>query len=50
MTAHTENTKNLDLENWMGHMKDEIADKKLSEIVIPGTHDSGTYSITSESK
>ena len=40
----------MDLENWMGNLKDVIWNKKLSEIVIPGTHDSGTYCINSNSK
>ena len=37
-------------ENWMGDLKDDIWNKKLSEIVIPGTHDSGTYCINKKSK
>ena len=37
-------------ENWMGDMKDCIWNKKLNEIVIPGTHDSGTYCINKKSK
>ena len=36
--------------NWMGDMKDCIWNKKLNEIVIPGTHDSGTYCINKKSK
>ena len=37
-------------ENWMGDLKDCIWNKKLNEIVIPGTHDSGTYCINKKSK
>ena len=37
-------------ENWMGDLKDDIWNKKLNEIVIPGTHDSGTYCINKKSK
>jgi hypothetical protein len=40
----------MDLENWMGCLKDEITDRKLSDIVIPGTHDSGSYCIDRKSK
>ena len=40
----------MDLENWMECLKDELCDRKLSEIVIPGTHDSGSYCITRKSK
>ena len=40
----------MDLENWMECLKDELHDQKLSEIVIPGTHDSGSYCITRKSK
>ncbi|XP_063683239.1 PI-PLC X domain-containing protein 2-like [Bolinopsis microptera] len=40
----------MDLENWMGCIKEEIKDKKLSEIVIPGSHDSGSYCINRKSK
>lgn len=40
----------MDLENWMGSLKNVIWNKKLSSIVIPGTHDSGTYCINSNSK
>lgn len=40
----------MDLECWMGCVKDSIQDKKLSHIVIPGSHDSGSYCINSHSK
>ena len=40
----------MDLENWVGCMQDKIKDKKLSEIVIPGTHDSGSYCINRKSR
>ena len=40
----------MDLENWMGCIKDTIEDKKLSEIVIPGSHDSASYCINYWSK
>ncbi len=34
-----------DLSNWMENNKDFINDKKLSDIVIPASHDSGGYSM-----
>lgn len=40
----------IDLENWMHSLKEELKDKSLSKIVIPGSHDSGTYCITTRSK
>ena len=36
--------------SWMNDMKDDIWNKKLNKIVIPGTHDSGTYCINKHSK
>ena len=47
---HEEIEKVMDLANWMDDMKEEIKDKNLNEIVIPGSHDSGTYCINSKSK
>ena len=47
---HEEIKKVMDLANWMDDMKEEIKDKNLNEIVIPGSHDSGTYCINSKSK
>ncbi len=32
--------------NWMGALADRIGDVPLNQVVIPGTHDSGTSSIT----
>jgi hypothetical protein len=34
---------------WMREMKPFLADKRLCDIIIPGTHDSATYGITSHS-
>ena len=45
-----EEIKKVDLANWMDDMKEGIKDKNLNEIVIPGSHDSGTYCINSKSK
>ncbi len=43
--AHlTEGTK-----HWMHNMSDQIQDKKLGQICIPGSHDSGTYDIKEDS-
>ena len=36
--------------DWMGELADKIANKKLREIVIPGTHDSLTYDISQNSQ
>ena len=47
---HEEIEKVMDLANWMDDMKEEIKDNNLNEIVIPGSHDSGTYCINSKSK
>jgi len=35
--------------SWMSFMRDTIGNRRLTDIVIPGTHDSGTYGITSTS-
>ncbi|KAF8315862.1 PLC-like phosphodiesterase [Clavulina sp. PMI_390] len=35
---------------WMGALAHVIGSKKLREVAIPGTHDSGTYAITSGSE
>ncbi len=35
--------------NWMSFMQVTIGNRRLTDIVIPGTHDSGTYGITSSS-
>ncbi|HHG85955.1 MAG TPA: hypothetical protein ENJ82_14505 [Bacteroidetes bacterium] len=35
--------------NWMAQMGDEIAGLTLRQLVIPGTHDSGTYAINKHS-
>lgn len=37
-------------ERWMEDFADAITSKSLREICIPGTHDSGTYSISKHSK
>jgi len=34
------------LENWMGSLSTLLENKKISEIVIPGTHNSGSYPIS----
>ena len=36
-------------EQWMADIADHIVHRKLREVVLPGTHDSGTYSISSAS-
>ncbi|MFI5398251.1 MAG: hypothetical protein ACHQ9S_22160, partial [Candidatus Binatia bacterium] len=38
-----------DNSTWMDDISDALVDKNLSEIVMPGTHDSGTWAISSES-
>ena len=38
------------LQNWMEHHQNELAQKKLKEIILPGSHDSGAYVFTKESK
>ncbi|RRS08258.1 hypothetical protein EAG18_12380 [Pseudoalteromonas sp. J010] len=35
----------IDKKRWMSEIYQHIKDKKLSQIVIPGTHDSGSYDI-----
>ncbi len=39
----------LTLVAWMNDIAPAIANRKLNEIVLPGTHDSGTYGVTSTS-
>ena len=41
---------NFSAKKWMSSFSRVLNDKKLNEIVLPGTHDSGTYPITKESK
>jgi hypothetical protein len=36
----------IDASNWMGALAERIGDVPLNQLVIPGTHDSGTSSIT----
>lgn len=36
----------IDASNWMGTLADRIGNVPLNQLVIPGTHDSGTSSIT----
>ena len=36
----------VSLGSWMGDLASCLSDRKLSEIVIPGSHDSDTYSLT----
>lgn len=36
-------------QTWMGDMQSTIGPKKLRHVCLPGTHDSGTYSVTSSS-
>lgn len=38
-----------DTSAWMGSLVNKIRDKKLNQIFIPGTHDSGTYLISAQS-
>lgn len=48
VTAVVDNTKMTEAnENWMSDNWNVIKDKKLANIVIPGTHDSGTYKLIS---
>mmetsp|Transcript_9206 Transcript_9206/g.16730 ORF Transcript_9206/g.16730 Transcript_9206/m.16730 type:complete len:565 (+) Transcript_9206:79-1773(+) len=42
-------TLNTELASWMGRMVESIGDRKLFQVVLPGTHDSGTYGITPNS-
>ncbi len=37
-------------ERWMGDLNHELHHLRLLDIVLPGTHDSGTYSISSSSR
>lgn len=41
------NARQLFLQNWMILLKDSIANKPLTKILIPGTHDSNTYDLQS---
>src|SRR5437868_3354863 len=36
----------LGLENWMSNNAERLKDKKLIEVRLPGTHHSGSFSIT----
>lgn len=36
-------------ESWMSYSRDDIINRRLNDIAIPGTHDSGTYGITADS-
>lgn len=36
----------LDLTRWMGQIRDVIGDRPLNKIVMPGSHDAGSWSIT----
>jgi hypothetical protein len=38
------------LANWMGQISEEIQELPLNRLAIPGTHDSGTYSLTPTSE
>ncbi|WP_156432749.1 Ig-like domain-containing protein [Mycobacterium sp. M26] len=40
--------QNVDLANWMGDLP-ELSDLPLTQLPIPGTHDSGSYGITAAS-
>ena len=39
-------TAAIDASNWMGALADRIGNVPLNQLVIPGTHDSGTFSVT----
>jgi hypothetical protein len=39
----------LDVKNWMGHVNPFLTHCPLRELIIPGTHDSATYGIKSDS-
>ncbi|MFD5933705.1 hypothetical protein [Streptomyces sp. NPDC060333] len=39
----------VDLGAWMGGLRDTIGDRPLNRIVMPGSHDSGSWSITRNS-
>lgn len=46
LSAAVDNAKKTESnENWMSDNWEFIKDKKLADIVIPGTHDSGTYKL-----
>lgn len=45
----TETFFNNSNSDWMGNLSGIIGNMKLRELVLPGTHDSGTYAITEKS-
>lgn len=48
-TATSRPTKLVRRTNWMSDLRSEIGAIPLTELTIPGTHDMGTYGITSDS-
>lgn len=38
-----------DESHWMGSLGDQVANKQLNQLFLPGTHDAGTYAITPSS-
>ncbi|MET7390632.1 hypothetical protein ACFYPT_37580 [Streptomyces sp. NPDC005529] len=42
-------TSQVRLDSWMADLTPQIADKPLNQIAIPGSHDAGSWSITSRS-
>ncbi|MFF4935041.1 hypothetical protein ACFY2H_40245 [Streptomyces griseofuscus] len=43
------NPDSLFLNRWMGQISDVIGDRPLNKVVMPGSHDAGTWSITDTS-
>lgn len=43
-----QNYSGTDSSNWMGQMKDLLAQRTLADMLLPGTHDSGTYDLKKE--
>ena len=40
------NTQTLDLSNWMQQKSNNLWNKTLLELTLPGTHDSGAYNLS----
>lgn len=40
---------NLDVANWMGDKQQYLGNRRLNQIALPGTHDSGVYSLNENS-
>jgi hypothetical protein len=51
LTAHGKElpeTQTLEMKNWMGQMAPQIQNHSITEIFIPGSHDSATYHLEQE--